>query len=110
MIQINVTKISGSNGAIWGTESDDLNATLVRWDAGKGVDAHVNSAVDVVMTVDSGDGSITVDDELFQISSGSELVIPKGALREITAGNDGITYLNVHQRRPKLMPNMARQK
>ena len=50
-------------GALWGAETEDLNATLVRWEAGKGVAAHTNDEVDVVMTVLEGSGVVRIDDD-----------------------------------------------
>ncbi len=98
---------SGS-GALWGTESEDLNATVVSWPGGGGVDAHVNDLVDVVMVVLMGSGRVLVDWAEVGLEVGQVVVVPKSARREIRAGNDGVTYVNIHKRKPKLMPNMVR--
>lgn len=98
---------SGS-GALWGIESDDLNATVVSWPGGDGVAAHVNDLADVVMVVVRGSGQVLVDSEEMGLEVGQIVVVPKSASREIRAGSDGITYVNIHTRKPKLMPDMVR--
>ena len=42
------------NGPLWGTETDDLNATLLAWPAKGGTGEHVNSERDVILVVVSG--------------------------------------------------------
>jgi mannose-6-phosphate isomerase-like protein (cupin superfamily) len=98
---------SGS-GALWGTESEDLNATVVSWPSGGGVDAHVNDLVDVVMVVLRGSGRVIVDSAEVGLEVGQVVLVPKSASREIRAGTGGVTYVNVHRRKPKLMPDMVR--
>lgn len=110
MNTIDATKREGTGGAIWGTETEDLDATVVRWDTGLGVASHINDEVDVIMTVLLGTGSVTVDGETSLLGPGQIVVIPKGAAREIKAYSDGITYLNVHKRRKRMLPNMTRPK
>lgn len=94
-------------GALWGAETEDLNATLVRWEAGKGVAAHTNDEVDVVMTVLEGSGVVRIDDDEQPVEPGMVIVIPKGTEREVRA-TTSLVYLNVHRRKRKLMPTMRR--
>lgn len=96
-----------SNGAMWGTETEDLDATLVSWAAGKGVAAHTNREVDVVMVVLEGRGRVQRGEEILEVEKGQVVVFPKGIERSITA-DDRLTYLNVHKRRKRLMPNGIR--
>lgn len=110
MITIEALETTGTNGAVWGTETEDLNATLVRWEAEKGVAEHTNSEVDVIMTVVEGEGQVTVDEQMVPVRPGSIIVIPKGSTRKILATSENLTYVNVHRRRPKLMPNGVRPK
>ena len=105
---IDATGLAGTNGAIWGTETEDLDATIVRWEPNLGVAEHTNDEVDVVMTILCGGGLAIVNSEPHALVTGQILVIPKGISREIKANSDGITYLNVHKRRKKLLPNMVR--
>lgn len=107
---IDATELAGTNGAIWGTETEDLDATIVRWEPNLGVTTHANDEVDVVMTILCGGGLAIVNSEPHVLVTGQILVIPKGTSREIKANSEGITYLNVHKRRKKLLPNMVRPK
>lgn len=103
-------KLGAKNGPIWGAETDDLDATMINWQAGRSVAAHVNSEVDVVVTILEGTGILRIDSEIFEVSAGNVFVIGKGKEREITAGESGLRYLNVHKRRRGLMPTGVRPK
>lgn len=88
----------------WSTETEDLDATLVSWASGGGVQAHVNDEVDVVMTVLTGAGWVRVGSERLTVEPGTVVIIPKTMEREILAADGGLIYLNVHKRRRGLMP------
>lgn len=90
------------HGALWGTESDDLDCTLVAWQKGSGVPASTNDEVDVAMIVLEGEASIEFADHHEQLSAGQLLVIEKGVSRQIVALSDRLVYLNVHKRRRKM--------
>ena len=89
-------------GPLWGTETDDLNATLLTWPHGSGPPEHVNSERDVLLVVLAGSATITVDGEAQLVEPGQVIVIEKGSARQITAGTDGVRYLSVHTRRGPL--------
>ncbi len=108
MLKVDFREVPGSQGAIWGTETEDLDATLVRWNPGSGVASHTNSEVDVIMVVLQGQAMVTVDGQSEQLHAGASLVIPKGVARQVTAGTESLTYLNIHKRRRGMMPNMIR--
>ena len=84
---------------VWGTESDDLNATLLAWPAGEANPEHVNAERDVLLVVLAGSGSLEVDGAAHELGAGDVVVVPKGASRRLAAGPDGIRYLSVHRRR-----------
>jgi mannose-6-phosphate isomerase-like protein (cupin superfamily) len=86
-------------GPLWGTASDDLNATLLAWPAGGGTPEHVNDERDVVVVGIAGSGTVTVDGEAHPLGSGTAVVVGKGKRRRIEAGAGGIRYLTVHRRR-----------
>jgi quercetin dioxygenase-like cupin family protein len=74
-------------GVIWTLEgSDDLNANLVRFDAGGGVGEHVNDGVDVLFVGVAGSGSVRVDGEEHRLSAGTLVFVPKGARRSLGEG------------------------
>jgi mannose-6-phosphate isomerase-like protein (cupin superfamily) len=89
-------------GPRWGTETEDLNATLLVWRDGEGVAEHVNDDVDVIMVGVEGEGEVTVDGRLYRFAKGQTLVIPKASSRAIRALSPRFGYLNVHKRRRKL--------
>src|SRR3712207_9181576 len=65
-------------GVIWALRgSGDLNANLVRFDAGGGVGEHVNDEVDVVFVGVAGSGSVRVDGEEHRLSAGTLVFAPK---------------------------------
>ena len=94
-------------GPVWGTESDDLNATLLAWPAGEANPEHVNAERDVLLVVVSGSGSLRVEGEPHELTAGDAVVVPKGATRRLAAGPDGIRYLSVHRRRGGLQIGKA---
>ena len=90
-------------GAIWTLEgSGDLNANLVRFDAGAGVEQHVNDEVDVLFVGISGSGTVEVDGEGFALGPGRLVFVRKGTRRSTQAAVGGLAYLTVHRRRGPL--------
>jgi len=88
---------------IWALEeSGELNANLVRFDAGGGVEEHVNDEVDVLFVGVAGWGTVRVDGEGHALSAGTLVFVPKGARRSTGASSDGFAYLTVHRRRGPL--------
>lgn len=87
-------------GAVWHLpHGGDLDANLVRFNAGCGVGDHVNDDVDVLIVVRRGDGMVRVGGRAWPVQPATLVTIPKGLRRQITAGPDGIEYLSVHRRR-----------
>lgn len=90
-------------GALWTLEEgEDLNANLVRFDAGGGVGEHVNGEVDVLFVGIAGAGFVRVDGEERPVSEGRLVFAPKGASRSTRAASGGFAYLTVHRRRGPL--------
>jgi quercetin dioxygenase-like cupin family protein len=90
-------------GVIWALEeSGDLNANLVRFDAGGGVGEHVNDEVDVLFVGVSGSGYVEVDGEEYALGPGKLVFVAKGAGRSTRAAAGGLAYLTVHRRRGPL--------
>lgn len=93
----------GSGGAIWSLpHGGDLDANLVRFEAGSGIDSHVNNDVDVLLFVQSGTADLTIDDHTQWLGTDHLAHIPRGSMRSIVAGDVGITYLSIHRRRSPL--------
>jgi len=90
------------HGALWGTESEDLNCTLVAWPEGGGVAASTNDEVDVAMIVLEGVARVEFGEESQELTAGQLFVIEKGISRRIVAVSERLVYLNVHKRRKKM--------
>jgi quercetin dioxygenase-like cupin family protein len=88
-----------NGGPEWGTATEDLNATILAWAAGKGPAEHVNDERDVVVVVTEGTLLATVDEHDQEVAAGEVLVLRKGTRRRLTAGPDGVRYVSVHRRR-----------
>jgi quercetin dioxygenase-like cupin family protein len=90
-------------GVIWTLrESSDLNANLVRFEAGGGVGEHINDEVDVIFVGVSGTGSVLTNGEKHRLSAGTLLLVRKGARRSTLALSEGFSYLTIHRRRGPL--------
>lgn len=101
---VDITQLGGKGrGAIWSLPHDgDLDANVVRLDAGQAIGEHINHEVDVFVVVWDGTGGIRIDDRPVGLRPGVALLVPKGTTRAIRAGADGVTYLTVHRRRGPL--------
>lgn len=92
----------GGEGAIWTLEgSEDLNANLVRFEAGKTevVGEHVNGEVDVLFVGLSGSAVVTVDGESHPLEVGRVVLAPKDSRRSVDCETESVAYLTVHRRR-----------
>ena len=90
-------------GVIWTLlESNDLNANLVRFEAGGGVGEHINDEVDVIFVGVSGTGSVLTNGEDRRLSAGTLVLVRKGTRRSTLALSEGFSYLTVHRRRGPL--------
>ena len=92
----------GRGGPVWGTESAELNATILEWPPGAGPPEHVNDTRDVALVVLDGGGVLELDGERRQLEPGEVVVLPRGARRRVVAGPEGIRYATVHRRREGL--------
>ena len=104
---MNLGEIAGSatgrEGVVWTLEgSGDLNANLVRFEAGRGVGEHVNDEVDVLIVGVSGSGLVGVDGEEHPLSDGRMVFVPRGARRYTVAASEDFAYLSIHRRRGPL--------
>jgi hemerythrin-like domain-containing protein len=92
----------GGRGPLWGVATEDLNATLLAWDAGDGPPEHVNEERDVLYALVDGGGRLELDGEAMLVRAPAAFVVEKGRRRRLTAGRDGIRYLTAHLKRPGL--------
>lgn len=92
------------DGPQWGTATEDLNVTVLRWSKGHTIAPHVNNEVDVLIIAIDGKAEMTVDGADFKLAPGIALLVPKGAERSLRVLSDTFSYLSVHRRRRGLFP------
>lgn len=96
--------VEGSEtGILWSTRTESLNLNLVAWEPEHVVEGHVNDAVDVVIIVLAGRGTVAIDEQRFDLADGAIVTIPRGAARSVTA-ETRLVYLTIHRVRPGLIP------
>jgi quercetin dioxygenase-like cupin family protein len=94
---------AGREGVVWALDaSEDLNANLVHFGAGRGVGEHVNDEVDIVFVGVSGAGFVEVGGRAHALEPGKLVFVPKGAKRSTRGASANFTYLTVHGRRGPL--------
>jgi quercetin dioxygenase-like cupin family protein len=89
----------GRGGPVWGTASEELNATLLAWPPGGGPSEHVNAERDVALVVVEGSLELEVDGERRTLGPGEATIVPRGSRRLLRAGPDGVRYATVHRKR-----------
>ncbi len=100
---LEISATDPGTGVVWTLKgSTQVNANLVRFDAGGGVGEHVNEEVDVVFVGVAGSGIVRVGGEEHALSAGRLVFAPRGARRSTGTSLDGFTYLTVHRRRGPL--------
>ncbi len=98
---------AGIIGPAWSFASADLNVNLVRFQVGDGVAAHVNTEVDVLGIVVTGEGIVEIGEREERVRAGQLFFVPKGTRRATRAVSDDFAYLTCHRRRAGLMPGRA---
>jgi quercetin dioxygenase-like cupin family protein len=79
-----------------------LDANLIHLPAGQRVDTHSEPDLDVVLVIVDGGGTVGTPDGEQALADGNVVWLPRGSTRNITAGNNGLSYLTIHRRRPGL--------
>ncbi|MFF4350351.1 cupin domain-containing protein [Streptomyces sp. NPDC001530] len=91
-----------SAGAVWrlAEPGRQLDANVVRIPPERRVDTHTEPDLDVLLLVVTGDGILVTSDGPLPLSAGTLTWLPHGSTRALVAGERGMSYLTVHQRRP----------
>jgi len=91
-----------SRGALWklAEPGRQLDANLVHLPPGQHVGTHAEPDLDVLLLVVAGDGILGTTGHTLQLAKGTIVWLPHGSSRSVAAGDDGMSYLTVHQRRP----------
>lgn len=92
----------GSAGALWrlAEPGRQLDANLIRVPPRGSIDTHAEPDLDVLLLVVAGDGTLGSADGPHPLEPGSLVWLPHGSVRDVTAGESGLTYVTVHRRRP----------
>ena len=92
------------SGARWtlAEPGRQLDANLIHLPAGQRVETHTEPDLDVVLVVVAGGGTVGTPGAEQVLADGNVVWLPHGSTRNLTAGNDGLSYLTVHRRRPGL--------
>ena len=90
------------SGVVWGLAGEDLNINVVAWPAGGGVEEHINTECDVLVTMIEGTLNVVLGDATHTLGVGQAIVLPRGNSRSLTAAGTGARYLTTHRRRGPL--------
>jgi len=77
-----------------------LDANVVHLLSQQRIDMHTEPDLDVLIIVVAGTGILTGSDSALPLAAGSIAWLPHGSARSLDAGDDGLSYLTVHPRRP----------
>jgi quercetin dioxygenase-like cupin family protein len=99
---VNLMEVAGAGGVVWSASPGGFHANLVVLDGGGSIAAHRNDAVDVLLIVLAGAGTVSVDGEDHALAPAVAVQVPSGSTRAITAGPEGLRYLTVHAEREPL--------
>lgn len=91
-------------GAVWAlpVRERDLDSNVIQLPAGEKIDAHAGPDLDVLIHVLHGTGTLRTEGGDVDLAPGVLLWLPKRSRREFLAGESGLRYLTVHQRREAL--------
>lgn len=90
--------------AVWTIEvaRRQLDANVIRLQPEEQIESHTDLNIDVLLHVVRGDGQLITIDGVVPLTEGAVVWLPRRAQRAIVAGQDGLSYLTVHTRRPGL--------
>jgi quercetin dioxygenase-like cupin family protein len=91
-----------ASGAIWSTESDELNANLIAFEPNQESSDQVNLDRDVLLVGVMGEGVVEIDGAVNFMWPGTALLIPRGASRVTRAANGRFAYLTCSRPRPSI--------
>lgn len=99
---------AGRNGALWKLEPGqrDLDANVIALAPGAEIGEHAGPELDVLLHVVAGTGTLHGEGTTVQLAVGDVVYLPARARRRFVAGEQGLCYFSVHQRKKTvgLMP------
>jgi uncharacterized protein (DUF2249 family) len=91
-----------ASGAVWRLQVSrrHLDANIIHLEPGSRIQAHAGPDLDVLWHILQGYGHLMTEVGMLALRPGELLWLPRLSRREIAAGDEGLTYLTVHPRRP----------
>lgn len=112
MANTGVLAAATGNGAQWRLEPEqrDLDANVIHLAAGSEIGEHVGADLDVLLHVFAGAGILHTEEGQIDLEPGDIIYLPARSRRRFTAGEQGLSYFSVHQRKKTagLMPTLRR--
>lgn len=92
-------------GAIWKLEQRerDLDSNIINLQPETAIEAYDGPDIDVLVYVLAGDGVLTTERGEVTLTEGALAILPRRSRRGFTAGQNGLRYLTVHQKRKALL-------
>lgn len=89
----------------WALQQDtrDLDANVIALAPAAAIDAHLGPDIDVLIHVIAGSGTLGTEAADVPLAAGQLVWLPRRSLRRFSAGDEGLCYLTVHQRRQALV-------
>jgi len=99
-----------ASGAAWKLQARerDLDSNIIALPPGGTIDAHAGPDLDVLIHVLAGSGQLATELGTIDLTPGALLWMPRRSRRQFTAGDQGLRYLTVHQRRQALVLDTSR--
>jgi quercetin dioxygenase-like cupin family protein len=93
------------SGAVWKLQARerDLDSNIIALPPGGVIDTHAGPDLDVLIHVLAGSGELTTELGTIALTPHALLWMPRRSQRRFTAGEHGLRYLTVHQRRQALV-------
>jgi quercetin dioxygenase-like cupin family protein len=98
------TAAAAEAGSAWRLEpaARGLDANVIVLPAGDEIRAHTGPELDVLIVVLAGSGILEMSADALALEPGAIVWLPARSRRRIVAGDDGLRYFSVHQRKPGL--------
>lgn len=87
-------------GSIWRVPVADrgLDANVISLEPGTTIASHRGPDMDILFIVVAGEGLIGSEADTIGVTTGDVVWLPKGSIRQFSAGDQGLRYLTVHTR------------
>lgn len=104
--------VADATGAVWKLDirERDLDSNIIALPPRGSIDAHSGPDLDVLIHVLAGSGKLVTELSTIDLAPGALLWMPRRSRREFIAGDEGLRYLTVHQRRQALLLDTSRAK